>query len=1046
MRILHYNKIWLLCGLLLVAMLTKAQNNTQLVIEPQGHSAKISDILFTPNGKSVISVSHDKTIRIWDSSSGELKKTIRGQIGDGSQGKIYSAALSPNGRLLVVGGFFSYGTNREYGAIRIIDLKRNEMIGKLTGHTDVVFSVAFSKDGRYIASGSGDKTIKIWEVNRKRLVTTLKGHSNSIYEVAFAPNGNQLISGSYDKTVKIWDWQNRQVIKTLTRHNNRVQVVAYSPNGRYFATGGYDKRIFLWDNKGNFLKEISTNTTIVKKIRFSRDSKKLLVAAKYQNIYSVPSADLLSSITKHKYATGAAFWGATGKYMATGGGDDKEVYVWNTQTGKVVSHVKGKGKPKYNVGFARKGSKVAFGNTWKSGSNKGPLTQAFDFTKMKLYTDGINPSDFRKALTLYKENTLTKVGKYKLKIKDELFIKNRSSVDGSIKVFTYTPNASRIILGNSFNMNLYSKKGKKLKQLVGHTSIIRGVSPSSDNKLMVSSSDDQTIRLWNIDAQGFSTSKKTLKTIAERFTHPSWPKAWKRNGLDKLINEPGIEPWLKAIVAFRKNNENTNANMYEAYLYKQRRIKVRPLATLFVATDNEWVCWTPQGYYAASAGGERYIGWHINRGGNKLGTYYPVATFRKKYYKPDLVKLIIKHGSFDKAMKLYNTNNVQVTENIVKKNENIMDHLPPKVEWVNPAEGDLKVKGKTFTVKARITSGSKITGVKLLVNGRAVAKTRGFEVVKNKSDKEKVLEYKVTLEGPETNLLVFASNTSSSTLSEARTLKREAGSISKKNNDDLEFDVKQNNMLKPNLYVVSVGVSDFKKQSYNLDYAHADAEAITALFKTQKGLLYKDVQVKQLTNKQATRANILDAFYWLEKNVTHKDVAILFIASHGFNEKGKFYILPHDGDPERLRSTAVNWADFQDVLGNLPSKVMLFLDACHSGALGDNLTKTRGAKVNNTEAIREITSAEHGVIVMSASTGSESSLEQPDWKHGAFTYALLKAMVQKKADFNNDGIVYLRELDFFVADEVKTLTKGKQHPTTLKPSTISRMPLVQVRK
>ena len=503
------------------------------------------------------------------------------------------------------------------------------------------------------------------------------------------------------------------------------------------------------------------------------------------------------------------------------------------------------------------------------------------------------------------------------------------------------------------------------------------------------------------------------------------------------------------IKALRKNNRNIDANLYEARLNNKLYLKSLPMVSLFVATDGEWVCWTPQGYYAASAGGERYIGWHINRGVNSLGKFYPVSTFRKKYYKPELVKLIIKYRSFEKGLKAYNrSHSVKNTEEkIVKKNENILDHLPPKIEWLNPTDGDLQVNGKEYTIKARITSNSKITGVKLLVNGRAVAKTRGFEVVKAKSDKEKLLEYKVSLDNPETNLLVFASNTSSSALSEGRTLKRKSsgGNSGNRGNDDLNFDVKTSSMLKPNLYVVSVGVSDFKKQSYNLDYAHVDAKSISGLFKKQKGLLYKDVQVKELTNKEATRANILDAFYWLEKNVTHKDVAILFIASHGFNEKGKFYILPHDGDPDRLRSTAVNWADFQDVLGNLPSKVMLFLDACHSGALGNNLMKTRGT-VNNTEAIREITSAEHGVVVMSAATGNESSLEHPDWKHGAFTYALLKAMEQKKADFNSDGIVYLRELDFFVADEVKNITKGKQHPTTLKPSTISRLPILQVRK
>jgi WD40 repeat protein len=857
------------------------------------------------------------------------------------------------------------------------------------------------------------------------------------------------VSGSYDNKVILWDWRSKTPIKINERHTKSVQCVAFSPDGRYFASGSYDKRVLLWDGKtGDFVKEIDVLRGTVKDVKFSPDGKKLFASQSDENIYAIPSGEKIFTVRGHRYANRGAFYGRTGKYIAVGGSTNNNIVIVNTETGKTIAKIQSKGKPRRNVGFGNK-LNIAFGSRYKKGGNSnGPLEMSFDFAKLKLNSHDIDPENFTKVYLERNGFSLKKLSGYRLKwgSKEKNVIKNSSSGDGWIYSYTYTPDKNYIVLGNGFGINLHHYKGKKQRALVGHTSSVVGVSVSSDNNYLVTASLDQTIRIWDLKDPGKATRTYNFKPVNQVYTHPSWAKVWPKIGAADLVTQSGKDAWLAVIKKLRQNGKRIDAALLTSYMNRKLKYVVRPLATLFVATDNEWVCWTPQGYYAASAGGERYIGWHINRGSSKLGTYYPVATFRKKYYKPDLVKLIIKHRSFDKAMQEYNSKNVQVTENIVKKNENIMDHLPPKIEWVNPAEGDLKVQGKEFTVKAHITSGTKITGVKLLVNGRAVAKTRGFEVVKNKSDKEKVLEYKVTLESPETNLLVFASNTSSSTLSEGRTLKREAGNNSNRGNDDLEFDVKQNSMLKPNLYVVSVGVSNFKKKSYNLDYAHADAESMSALFKTQKGLLYKDVQVKELTNEQATRANILDAFYWLEKNVTHKDVAILFIASHGFNEKGKFYILPHDGDPERLRSTAVNWADFQDVLGNLPSKVMLFLDACHSGALGENLAKTRGAKVNNTEAIREITSAEHGVVVMSASTGNESSLERPDWKHGAFTYALLKAMKQKKADFNNDGIVYLRELDFFVADEVKNLTKGKQHPTTLKPSTISRMPLIQVRK
>ena len=1049
MKILCNKTLWLICGIWLVSLTANAQSDPKLVLESQGHSARIWDVAFTPNGRNLITVSDDKSIRIWNTSTGELKRTLRAQIGDGSEGKIYTLALTRDGRYLAIGGFLSY-KGLGSGNIKIIDLKSNRQVATLRGHTNVVHSLSFSPDGKYLASGSSDYKVRVWNVATRKAVAILKGHTKPVYGVSLF--GSTLVSGSYDKTVKVWDWRSKQLRKTITKHTDRVQTVQFAPNGRVFASGGYDGKTFLFDTQGNFLREISSIDVTVKKVKFSSNSKKIAVIGTYQTIFDVSNGTQLQQITRHKYARAAAFWGVTGKYLATAGGNSKKIYIWNTRTGKAVTYIKGMGKIKYNVGFVKSKDgrvKIAFGNKWGGRNGKGKLTQAFDFDNMRIYTHDIDPSEFRKTLTVYKDNTLTRSSSYRLKVTDALSIKSSPGVDGSIESFSYTPNAYRIILGNTFKMHTYSGKGKKLRQLIGHTAKVGAISPASDNQLIVSGSNDQIINVWNLNEKPYTNSRKKIKSIAEVYTHKGWPPVWRKVGIEDQVNTPTLDAWWNVILALRKNNRNIDANLYESYLNKKLSLKSLPLVSLFVATDGEWVCWTPQGYYAASAGGERYIGWHINQGINSLGKFYPVSTFRKRYYKPELVKLIVKYRSFEKALKAYNNSSKvkQTEEKIVKKNDNILDHLPPKIEWLNPTDGDLKVDGKEYTIKARITSNSKITGVKLLINGRAVAKTRGFEVVKAKSDKDKLLEYKVSLDNPETNLLVFASNTSSSALSEGRVLKRKDNGNrgNQDKNDDLDFDVKTSAMLKPNLYVVSVGVSNFKKQSYNLDYAHVDAQSMARLFKQQKGLLYKDVQVKQLTNEQATRANILDAFYWLEKNVTHKDVAILFIASHGFNERGKFYILPHDGDPDRLRSTAVNWADFQDVLGNLPSKVMLFLDACHSGALGNNLMKTRGT-VNNTEAIREITSAEHGVVVMSAATGHESSLEHPDWKHGAFTYALLKAMDQKKADFNSDGIVYLRELDFFVADEVKNITKGKQHPTTLKPSTISRLPILQVRK
>lgn len=237
--------------------------------------------------------------------------------------------------------------------------------------------------------------------------------------------------------------------------------------------------------------------------------------------------------------------------------------------------------------------------------------------------------------------------------------------------------------------------------------------------------------------------------------------------------------------------------------------------------------------------------------------------------------------------------------------------------------------------------------------------------------------------------------------------------------------------FKPDLYILTVGVSDYLYEPIDLSYAHTDAQAIGERFKTLEGSLFGQVAVRSLTNAQANLTNIKKGLSWLEQSATQKDVILIFISSHGaLDNKGNLYILPTDFDHQDLFATGLNISQLAEGINGTPCKKLLLLDACHSGQSGSDLlalATAKGANVN--DAIQEMMSAEAGITVMTSSSGKEFSYENPRWGHGAFTKSLLEG-VDGEADYNHDQVISLAELNLYISLRVKELTGGLQHPFT----------------
>ncbi|MCC6470249.1 MAG: caspase family protein [Alphaproteobacteria bacterium] len=247
---------------------------------------------------------------------------------------------------------------------------------------------------------------------------------------------------------------------------------------------------------------------------------------------------------------------------------------------------------------------------------------------------------------------------------------------------------------------------------------------------------------------------------------------------------------------------------------------------------------------------------------------------------------------------------------------------------------------------------------------------------------------------------------------------------------------------RPKLYVLSVGVSRYRDNTINLGFASKDACDLARVFAAQSGKLYREVEVRVLSDAQATREGILDGLDWIVRETTARDVAAVFMAGHGVSEGGKtYYFLPHDVDLGRISRTGVSQEEIRRGLANIPGKALYFFDTCHSGGL---MQGTRNLPPDVSRVAQDLVAAGPGVIVYTAATGRQQSIERDDWSNGAFTKALLEGLAGA-ADFEKDGAITTAELDLYLAQRVKALTKGQQNPTTAKPKGLQDFPFFVAR-
>jgi WD40 repeat protein len=912
-------------------------------------------------------------------------------------------------------------------------------------HTATIRIIGTDQANRYLVTASDDKTARIWDLQSGELLRTLRvpigeGNEGKLYAVAMSPDGNTVAVGGWTKAsedfnnIYIFERSSGKIIKRIQGLPNAILHLVFSANGKYLAAslGKGGVRLFEtngWTNIGQDTDYGSDSYGV----DFDASGSKMVTSCLdgYLRLYQV-SASGLTLLAKKTLAGGKqplkVKFSPDGNKIVVGFNDSTSVNVVSAGDLSLTFSPDTTGVNNgnlFSVAWSSEGSTLYAGGSYDFSGEENGIRFWINGGRGSYRETSASLNTIFDILTLRNGDVVYGTadpgwGILDVTGKRTKFIKsNIADYRNNLEAFQISQDASEVQFGyQSYGKQptRFSITDKRLEEAINKKA---SLSSAVTNTLNITSWEDTyepKLNSVKLALKQYEMSRSlAIATDASKFLLGT---EWYLRLFDRM----GKELWkipapdVAWSVNISKDGRLAVAAFGDGTIRWYRITDGRELLAFFPHNDRKrWVLWTPSGYYDASADGEELIGWHVNNGKDAAADFFPAGLFRNQFYRPDVVSNILYTLDEAKALQFAN-------EAANRRNQpavTIAQQLPPVVSITSPAD-NAEVSNNAITLRynVRTPSGEPVTKVRFMIDGRPV-EARGVGV-------KPVGDQTATINIPEKDCVLSIVAENQFTTSEASAIRLKwKGQIA-------------SSIFKPKLYVLAIGVSKYKDVTLTLGFPAKDANDFVNVMLKQKGLLYSDVEVKTLTNEQATRAEIVDAFDWISRQTTSKDVAMVFMAGHGDNDLyGQYYFLPHDTNAEKIKSTGVVFSEIENTIKNLPGKTLFFIDTCKSA----NVLGSRKRELPDViRVVNELSSAENGAVVFTASTKNEASLEDAKWNNGAFTKALVEGL-SGLADRQNTGRVTIAMLDLYITERVKQLTDGRQHPVTRKPDTVPDFPL-----
>lgn len=934
------------------------------------HESAISKSVLTNDKKFLISVANEKNIFITDLKTGKVVKKIIGNIGDGLNGSIYTIALSPDNKYLVAGGFLGeYSDKLSIGTIRIYDFNTFELLKTIKSHEDIVTDLNFSEDGKYLVSSG------------------LKGGILNIWEM-----NNFILKKSINLNSYV-------MMAKIVKRNNDYKIITIS----------MDNYLRMYNIEGKLLREQYIYTSLNAMAINQNEIAVGCLNYKYIEFYDfnlnrIQKIDYRKSVREMEYSP-------DGKTLLVGNTNSQGLYLFDRKLG--------------NFRLIESNQNIFMYSLIKFLDESNVL-----ISKRNGELNTLNLNTLENKIILKGEKPISSIGfsdnKIAISRNDEGNLKDREKEDFfntylDLEKFTMVnKNIPTKIISNK--QDEYSLKIQIIKGFIQNIPYLTLMKNNEiKSKIQYNQVNFNTYGFFNDFIVGGGQQSiiydRDFNKLADLNGNGSFIVQFGRyeNYLLSLNNLGIIEFW---------NIDEINKNKY---------FRLFPKLSLYIAPNNEWVMWTPQGYFNGSENGYKYIGFHINQGFDKEAKWVGIEKLYDHFYRPDLVELALKGEditaytkglSYKEVLKnpapkiqiiKVDNKNINSNEITYKKDEINLEFSVNQID--NGGVGIIRIYQEGKLVKT-LGDGE--------INRQSANALEDLESLKiNQKAKQFQEEYLAKFDNSVTKamngtideselindvkLVQSLDNSGIHKISlplksginkieiEAFNKSNSVASIREKLNVDAKIKKRE-----PIVYAIIAGVDNFEdiKRFNNLKYSQNDANSINEILKTK---VKEKVFSTLLLGENFTKENLFKAINDVKLKAKLEDKIIFYVSTHGKVFKGDLHLVPQNN---KYAKDFIKFEEMFKEIQSIPALDQIFvIDACESGSAKDIVSSIYDSKAS-------VLAKQSGVHVLLATAKGTFAFEHPNpnIKHGVFTNNILTALQSKKTDENKDNKISIIEL------------------------------------